>query len=577
MRLRTSLYDLKRGILRLSVLAILVSFTLIGVGVTYVTSSMFLVDPSRQLFETMILVSYQPDNGESHLIGVVYVPPFRVQAGSIYFELYAYNKTQYLVLMNQVYTGTLSPEEAIREIKKTKITLTRGSISFTGFFDASFKVDEALPENYEIAFWYRVLTAFGIREWDSILYYSPQYTVYMGDNRSALVILSIKDPGSLRDIIHVSVSNMPIDLLRYLSPKNKTMGLVFVNDAFIVDNDLVLIGGIYAPGLGIDHFELYIRQAHSIDSNIDLDEVEKQGFIKIGTVRQGLFSVRHSLGSHNTSTQPGLELLVIARSKESSYISLVSIPGVYQMISRDVIQATILFTLQNSLGLFYFFFPIVALYLAYIYIAKPRSQGALEFILARPITRRELYVTRYIAGVLVITLSTTLFYIAMIVAVWLLFGVWLELYPGLLLYSGLLASLIAFYSLCYLVSTMTRGGLYLALSILIYLFFTIAIEIIQSLVLITMISTPSIEINPYVEYQVLRYRIRYFNPLGTWDFAIYYALKYYDYNAIITGIGSQDPLADVVLPWAVILSSLLWIIIPLILGWLIFKKANLSG
>jgi ABC-2 type transport system permease protein len=80
------------------------------------------------------------------------------------------------------------------------------------------------------------------------------------------------------------------------------------------------------------------------------------------------------------------------------------------------------------MGIFITFFPVVVLYLVYIYVAKPRSQGALEFVLARPITRLELYITRLFAGVLVVLTATALFYAALVLAIYLHTGVLLDLY-----------------------------------------------------------------------------------------------------------------------------------------------------
>ncbi|MEM4789731.1 MAG: hypothetical protein QXV06_08095, partial [Ignisphaera sp.] len=59
-----------------------------------------------------------------------------------------------------------------------------------------------------------------------------------------------------------------------------------------------------------------------------------------------------------------------------------------------------------GIGLYLSFFPIAVIYISNILVAKPRSNGALEFVLARPITRFDLYLSRYLAGVILIAISS---------------------------------------------------------------------------------------------------------------------------------------------------------------------------
>jgi ABC-2 type transport system permease protein len=227
-----------------------------------------------------------------------------------------------------------------------------------------------------------------------------------------------------------------------------------------------------------------------------------------------------------------------------------------------------------GLGLFTAFFPIIVLYLVYVYIAKPRSQGALEFILARPITRFELYTVRFTAGVLVVAVATSLFYVALITSINLLTGVSPSIQGGLILYGGLVLSLIAFYSFCYLLGSLTSGSRYIVASVLSYVLFSILWSLI--IYLIVYFTHRGVGVNILTEITRIQYTLNYFNPLRIQDYMQYYFMihevgEYSIYSILPTG----DVLKEVVNPWLVATSTIAWIIMPFVLGWLKFRKASL--
>lgn len=210
-----------------------------------------------------------------------------------------------------------------------------------------------------------------------------------------------------------------------------------------------------------------------------------------------------------------------------------------------------------SLSPFAQFFPVIFLYLVYAMVAKPRSTGALEFLLARPVTRKEIYMNRYIAGILTALVSSGILIIAMYASMNILIGKTLDIYDFLLLYLGISGSLIAFYSLMYGMSTL-RSATYLGIAIGFYMLFYIFWGVIG---IFLAIGTKS-------NFSDILYMTYYFNPNGLYNFVVYFIQNNYGVSMLkTTAINST----------AVIFSSLIWIIVPTILGYLRFKKINLSS
>lgn len=573
MKLSTSLYDLKRGVLRLPVILILAIFVMIGIGGTYQLGSQFLTDPTLVKIESIMFVAYDPAQGNLQIKGIVYTIPFKELSGTMIYEFYAWNTS----LHKDLAYGRISRDEFIHEVEKTKIKLVGGFITFEGVIDTAVSVDRSIPENYFYGFRYQVITPFGTLSQDSIGE-TIFYYVNTENNRSVILLLLTTQPRAFGDIQPVPNATISSMMLRLPRPGASTMGVVVIKDPVLVGEELVINGGVFAPSLKEESFEIYIRPSNTPIENLDISAPEKYGYVRVGTVKEGFFSVRLRYKEQGFSIRDTYELLVVARSSAGDYCALLDVPPIVFLIQspRDPLQVSIVMTLQNVLEPFYMFLPILSLYLAYIFIAKPRSQGALEFLLARPITRRDIYFTRYVAGALVITLSTFMLFMAMVCSIGIMFGVWLDPYPSILLYAGLLVSLLAFYSLCYFISAVTSGGRYLALAIIIYLFFNIIIEIVTSIMAFTSVQGQGFDVDPFREYIILRYRMSYFNPLGVARFASYFSLKLYDAPVFVVGPDATDPLVGVVVPWAVILSSILWVLAPLVLGWLAFRRANLS-
>ncbi len=205
--------------------------------------------------------------------------------------------------------------------------------------------------------------------------------------------------------------------------------------------------------------------------------------------------------------------------------------------------------------------PIITLYIGYVLMAKPRSIGALEFILARPITRLDIYITRYSAGVLANVLYSIVIVLTLLITSNILIGVPIDWFSALILITGLIISLTALYSLYYAVGSTLRSGAYLGVTITLYLVFSI---FWQTIISIYGFST-GILMRNYEEYLNLLRTSYYFNPLGS-----YYLLT--EYIRHVYGLIGYSP--NIVL---ITLSAIVWIIVPVILGYLRFRRVNLSS
>ncbi|MGB9728574.1 MAG: ABC transporter permease subunit [Thermoprotei archaeon] len=228
----------------------------------------------------------------------------------------------------------------------------------------------------------------------------------------------------------------------------------------------------------------------------------------------------------------------------------------YSLISQA--ESRIVMSTISSLSPFAQFFPVIFLYLVYAMIAKPRSTGALEFLLARPVTRKEIYINRYIAGILTALTSSGILIITAYISMNILIGRTLDAYNFLLLYVGISGSLIAFFSLMYGISAFLRSAVYLGLSIGLYMLLYVFWGV---LAILFAFSTKS-------NFLDILYLTYYFNPNGLYNFITYFIES--NYSILITK-------TTIINNIAIILSSLIWIILPTMLGYLKFKKINLSS
>jgi len=213
---------------------------------------------------------------------------------------------------------------------------------------------------------------------------------------------------------------------------------------------------------------------------------------------------------------------------------------------------------SSGLSLFLNFFPIVFLYLAYVMLAKPKATGALEFILARPVTKWDLYMTRFLSGILVALVSSAIFVVALDIASLALWGITFSPYVSIVMFLALFVGLTAWYSFCYMIASGIKSSSgYLAVSIVLYLLFAMFWGLIVFLIMMTTgigMSSPGAE--------SLSYKVNLLNPIKISDLILYYMRLHYGLVAPISWIN----------PAIVAGISIVWIIVPFIIGYLLFKR-----
>ncbi|MEM2353690.1 MAG: ABC transporter permease subunit [Desulfurococcaceae archaeon] len=541
------LYDFKRGLLRRSVILVLVLFTVSGVGLAYLVSSTLGATP---LVEGKYVILITVDTGTKTLSseGRVYDMALRDMSGTLSFDIYCYNATE--------------PVEA------AKGQILRETIVFRGEFKEKKRVESIpheLPVGYQCVCRFSLSTPYG--------YISNVAPTFIGRIENRTLIFAVISDQYMPYAIH-KITETGLETEPEPGREPYSHGILLINAIYREGVNITVVGSVLVPAEPELKLDLYMREQGSSGpaSQVLPVDIEGAGYRKIATLDQGVFAAGSSLRNRNVTF---VDLLVIGETgKGVKYYAVVSahpteIVGVNQ---RSIAVINVLLG-GAGLSLFNGFFPIVMLYLVYIYIAKPRSQGALEFVVARPITRFDLYVTRFVAGVLVAVVASTIFYTVLITTLWLLLEVFIEPYVNLLMYSGIVLSLVAFYSLCYFVSTITRGAGYLAFAIFLFILFTIILSVIAS-VLVVLTSKDMYGPEVYKEMMKLQYLTRYFTPFGVQDFIEFYVTRYYNINLYGDALRVIE---SVVQPWAVALSVTLWILLPVVAGWYTFKKANLSS
>lgn len=503
------LYDFKRSFLRPATLIALVLFIVAGIGLSY-----------------SISISLSTTGG----LGSLFLGYAELNSteGKLHVELYTYdyslnpakataNLTLYLVNSTQPFGST-----------RTAILLNQTIMDINGYSNLTLSFD---PDEF------RSLEESGLR---------PILTIQVSGTGGSI---SVGQP------ISDGVPYCSSFCLTFRGPGNSTIN--GTASAYYKDNMTEVIILLSLPGEGYKMY--YIPNISSIISS---EGSILKNAVFLGMATSGLNRFTIGSASENQSE------LYFALEGPGGELYIDYIPEPPQPLPSSSVQSRVAGAALSSAGLSLFaeFFPIVVLYLAYALIAKPRGMGALEFILARPITRWDLYYTRYLAGSLTVLASSSLFFASFAAANSLLIGYNLSTESFLILFLGVAGSLLAFYSLCYLISTMAGSGRYLAVSIFVYFFFTMVYSLLSFILGYELYGASQ---DLFTKVTEIRYTMDYFSPLGLSDFASYFVGR---------GVGlSSYAEVSTVNPALVIISGLLWIAVPFLLGWKKFKKANLSS
>ncbi|QOR94834.1 ABC transporter permease subunit [Thermosphaera chiliense] len=497
-------YDFKRAFIRPATLVTLAVFILVGVGLSYLVS-----------------ISLSMGAGSSY---PAFLAKLDVETGELTMHYNIYDSEMRRTTAN-VEVNLLVEENGVYQTLKTFAFRADGYHVVETTLESD--IIRSLPEDTgRLLFEVRSSTPFGF---------------------NSIVARFIKGGGG---VLYASTP------LIYFSSLDGTKSVYSAGYVFLKNDELTISMLIEPPG---DGFELYCT--FSTDTgNAGLEKALLAGNVSTGL---NVFKTNASELGLNASTTTGI-MLYLKNPEGLTYLSG-ALPVI--RIQTGIIQRRITNIALGTagLGLFSQFFPIVVLYLAYTLVAKPKGIGALEFLIARPVTRLEVYVTRFTAGVLTALASTGVFFAAFNASIFLLTGYSIEASYTVILFLGVAGSLIAFYSVCYMLSTVASGGKYLAVSIILYLFFTMIMGILVFILAYFMHGfTPRL----VEELQKLQYTSYYFNPLGLTSFATYFVNR-----AEFPDIYAE---VSVVNPYLVVAAGAAWTLVPFLLGWTLFRKANLS-
>jgi ABC-2 type transport system permease protein len=564
------LYDFKRGVLRLSVLLTLLLFTVSGIGLAYlaITSISTTTTSQSAVYYSVIDASTRDYKLEALLLN----PDYRPVDGEVSYKLGCYNTTELKRLESEL--GSTNREEFVNRASKLLNILDEGVVrSVNGRVVVEKNLSSIIEVEYACSLYINTTTPFGSSMMLVSVFSGRQYSQIQVENKTIYVLVETPWPSAAYPIV---LTNNSMALTPPTTPGN-IRGYVSASLVYITGSDKAkLLLSLYSISGG--EFEVYLGKVSAnttlinIPVSFDPGDLEKY-FNKVGVVEPGIsiLEIDTSLFNNTLRRAPAYYFVLYSRGSTSREYTVLKVP--VNRVQSGLAARIIYMQLISSvgLGLFTAFFPIIVLYLVYVYIAKPRSQGALEFILARPITRFELYTVRFTAGVLVVAVATSLFYIALMTSINLLTGVSPSIQGGLILYGGLVLSLIAFYSFCYLLGSLTSGSRYIVVSVLSYVLFSILWSLI--IYLIVYFTHRGVGVNILTEITRIQYTLNYFNPLRIQDYMQYYFMiqEVGEYSILPTG----DVLKEVVNPWLVATSTIAWIIMPFILGWLKFRKASL--
>lgn len=521
------IYDFKRSFLRISTVLFLALFTLAGIGTSYlVINAIWEQFPSTNIMAVVVNV-----NGTCVMEGYV----FDIAGNSIDAELEITGRDGDLLYKKSLYGSFHVEDKSL--CKLFNVSSLNGKIR-SSLGETSLKI--------EVIFYHRIhdLTRYG--EQGVLLIYTGLVDKYLLTSAKGFLEESQFAPSESRAgglVIHKFII-----ISRASNRARLIVNAVNFSNPDMFYPDLTIRYGLIRSDVGTVSGESGLITVDISKANIS--------YRLLGELKDSY------VGVYDLEISSEYNTLVLNYDYDNStrhnFIYYGFLPDVESIYVQGLIN-------NVGLSLFTQFFPIIFLYLAYILISKPRSTGALEFIIARPITRWDLYLTRFLAGVLTIIVSSALFIIANNIANYVLLGVSLDLYANTVLFLGLIAGLTSFYSLCYMVASSIRSGLYLAISIILYLLFSMFWGL---LILIYSFTIGG----GLARYSENLYLLSYLNPLSpAHTYAPYFVSKHYNISPL-----PADVIGELVNPVLAIVVPIAWITACFIIGYRVFRKINLT-
>ncbi len=205
--------------------------------------------------------------------------------------------------------------------------------------------------------------------------------------------------------------------------------------------------------------------------------ISTKGLIEIGTYANfSYIVVPANVGTHNGT---GTFVLYLVNSTGTVYQSTV----VYLYLNVSTSQVTSVFIAVIS-ELFAFLIPLLAIFSAYLYYAKDKTNGTMESILSRPVTRGRLITSRFLSNVVVSLIALAAGIATIDVLSSRYTGVFLPEYQVLDIIWAYFVIATAFIGLVYLIAQLTKStGLVLGISIVFYIILVLFWSTLSSLLL----------------------------------------------------------------------------------------------
>jgi len=314
---------------------------------------------------------------------------------------------------------------------------------------------------------------------------------------------------------------------------------------------------VVAVGLG--------RTYESYSAKLYVNDTDR--YYELGALKPGVNVFRVNLEfepSANVSMLPAKLLILNSSGDVQAAFDLYLDASSHRAVRALLIHEISSFA-AAGLVMFAAFSPIMVVYVCYALMAKPRGSGALEFVLARPVTRFDVYLTRFLAGILTSFAAPAIVIAAVFTAIALRVKILPDQTSIALLYLGIALNLASFYSVLYAIAARSRTSTFTALAAVIFIFFAFVYQGIALLI------AYALGARSYAEAAKMTLAMNYFSPLGFYNIAQVLAMKAYLAslpNISLPGIEYADPMYMAA-------AAVAWILVPFAVGWLLFRRANL--
>lgn len=555
LRLGPVLYDLRRSVLNIYVLVLLVLAVLSGVGFTYMIRGM-LLQGGASLSDINFMGNIVVYQEKLYFLGIAFdsrgdvlrdarvkiyvgntsISDVRlVRDGVLYVEK---NLTDILGELQTTPIGGVGtplqpPRIGLGALPPPIVEISRGSIvlnitpanyRFITYTSETGIVSPVLVVNYRVVSPYVSSLRF---PHNAAAIVSIQ-GVYVLD----FIVLSIG-----RDSVVTAIYGFKIGGDKQVTPLNT---LIKYNISSVTSAEMV-VGPVISVNIPPPSIESFNR-LNMIDYEV-FTEFFKVAELSIPKpIRDKLYNGYLILGLGDNTTDP------------NSYDSYAY--SVFLRFPQIILAAA--FAMPASSGIMLSLFTIAVVYLSNRLMARPRSSGELEFILSKPVTRRDLFINRFLAQVIALLIMIIVFIVVFQISSISWIGTGYDTNLLLRLFSGVFLSVLAFSSLVYAVATSLRPSFYMGVSITLYIVFILFWDTLMSLVAITVYGLNSFqEISNFVD------RSMYFNPRIANRLFIDLIQNY------LTGAS-----LNLDIPYAII-AIVLWIVLPLLPAYYRFKRVPL--